>query len=147
MRGYFGIGIMNTKCPMNIGTLWRSANIFGASFIFTIGRRYKHQASDTLNTPCHVPLYNYEDFSDFSAHRPLACQLIGVEQSESSVSIGCFAHPERAVYLLGAEDNGLPKEAVSYCQSVIHIDTRFCLNVAVAGSIVMFDRVGKADKR
>ena len=47
MRGYFGIGIQNAKTDENIGTLWRSAFIMGASFIFTIGKRYKKQATDT----------------------------------------------------------------------------------------------------
>ena len=36
-QGYFGIGIQNGKTPENLGVLWRSAQNFGASFIFTIG--------------------------------------------------------------------------------------------------------------
>ena len=47
-RGFFGVGIENTKTHQNIGTLWRSASIMGASFMFTIGKRYKKQASDTM---------------------------------------------------------------------------------------------------
>ena len=38
-KGYFGIGIINPKSKTNVGSLWRSANILGASFIFTIGKR------------------------------------------------------------------------------------------------------------
>lgn len=40
---YFGIGIYHVKNEENIGTLWRSANISGADFIFTIDRRYNGQ--------------------------------------------------------------------------------------------------------
>ena len=36
-RGYFGIGIYGPKMTKNIGTLWRTADIFGADFMFTIG--------------------------------------------------------------------------------------------------------------
>lgn len=36
-RGYFGIGVYHSKNADNIGTLWRSAAIFGADFIFTNG--------------------------------------------------------------------------------------------------------------
>ena len=32
-RGYFGIGIMNPKTEMNVGSLWRSANILGATSV------------------------------------------------------------------------------------------------------------------
>ncbi len=37
MRGYFGIGIEGSSKPMNAGNLFRSANAFGASFVFTLG--------------------------------------------------------------------------------------------------------------
>ena len=139
-RGYFGIGIYHTKNSINVGTLWRSAQNFGAAFLFTIGRRYQRQASDTLHTWKHIPLIHYETFSDFLSCRPFDCLLIGIEQTEESMSISKFSHPERAIYLLGAEDNGLPSEVLDECQKVVHIDTPMCLNVAVAGSIVMFDR-------
>lgn len=40
-NGFFGIGILNNVDELNIGTLWRSAYILGASFIFTVDRKYK----------------------------------------------------------------------------------------------------------
>ena len=43
-RGFFGIGIFHAKNEENIGTLWRSASILGADFIFTIGKPYRHQS-------------------------------------------------------------------------------------------------------
>lgn len=143
MRGYFGIGIENTKTEQNIGTLWRSAHIFGASFIFTIGRRYKKQSSDTLNAWKHIPLYQYDTFGDFIKSMPHSCPLIGIELDEKAISIERFSHPERAVYLLGAEDNGLTKLALGSCHSIIQLPGTHCLNVAVAGSIVMYDRILK----
>lgn len=56
-KGYFGIGIMNPKTEMNVGSLWRSANILGASYIFTIGKRIPKQASDTMRTCNSIPFY------------------------------------------------------------------------------------------
>jgi tRNA G18 (ribose-2'-O)-methylase SpoU len=56
--------------------------------------------------------------------------------------ISTFVHPERAVYLLGAEDHGIPAQYL--VQSPYHISLPSIrtnsFNVAVAGSIVMFDR-------
>ena len=69
-RGYYGIGIQDVKSAENVGTLWRSAFIFGASFIFTIGNRYKRQASDTTQAWRHIPLYNYETINDFYKMMP-----------------------------------------------------------------------------
>lgn len=140
MSGYFGVGIYNTKTVENVGTLWRSALIFDAAFVFTIGKRYKKQASDTLKTSRYIPLINYPTFEEFQKCRPDGCQLIGVEQTEKSIPLDRFVHPQRVIYLLGAEDHGLPPAVLEKCQSVVSITTRLCLNVAVAGSIVMYSR-------
>ena len=37
-RGYFGIGIHCPKVTKNIGTLWRTAHILGADFMFIYPR-------------------------------------------------------------------------------------------------------------
>ncbi len=142
-RGYFGIGIYNTKTVCNVGTLWRSAHNFGASFIFTIGRRYKKQCSDTTKAFRSIPLFHYGGFAEFRAGLPYDCRLIAIEQSDNSVDIVGFTHPERCIYLLGAEDYGLPERILLACQGIVHIPTLRCLNVAVAGSIIMFDRMMK----
>ena len=142
MRGYFGIGIYQGKTPVNIGTLWRSAFAFGADFIFTVGPRYKAQASDTTKAPKHVPLFSYETFADMKAHLPWSCPLVGVEIDERAISLAEFKHPERACYLLGAEDYGLPQHVLRECHKTIVIPgASRCLNVAVAGSIVLYDRI------
>ena len=140
MRGYFGIGIENGKTEMNLGTLWRSAHIFGASFIFTIGRRYKYQSSDVKKSWRSVPLFNFQAMADLKIHLPLGCQLVGIEMITNAEDIEGFGHPERACYLLGCEDSGLSKAAMESCHRLVRIPGNDCLNVAVAGSIVLYDR-------
>lgn len=139
-RGYFGIGIEHTKSAVNVGTLWRSASNMGAVFMFTVGRRYRQQSSDTVKAFKHIPLFHYADLSDMYAHLPHDCMLVGVEITEDAQPLPDFAHPERAVYLLGAEDHGLSTEAVGRCHRIVVIPSIRCLNVAVAGSILMYDR-------
>jgi tRNA G18 (ribose-2'-O)-methylase SpoU len=145
-RGFFAIGIENGKTIANLGTLWRSANIFGAAFIFTVGRRYKHQSSDTLKTPRHVPLVHYADVADLLEHLPHSAPLVGVELSPLAAPIAAYRHHERAVYLLGAEDHGLSKAALKACHDLIVLPGDSSLNVSVAGSVVMFDRHQKRSK-
>jgi tRNA G18 (ribose-2'-O)-methylase SpoU len=146
MRGFFGIGIEAGKTPDNIGGLFRSAHAFGAAFIFTIGHRYpdRYQATDTTKADRHIPLLTFADFADFYAHAPRDVEVIGVEQTMGSVDLGGFTHPDRAVYVLGAEDHGLSDAAIAGCDRLVEIPTAYCLNVATAGSIVLYDRVAKA---
>lgn len=142
-RGYFGIGIYNGKTVSNIGTLWRSAAILGADFIFTIGNRYQKQCSDTMKTPRHIPLYHYEDVEDFFKHVPYSCPVVAVELDDKSIPLEQYHHRERCIYLLGAEDHGLPEKIIERCPDKIQLLGDYCMNVATAGSIVMYDRAVK----
>ena len=142
-NGYFGIGCIGMKTSENYGTLFRTAQIMGADFIFLIGARFKRQSSDTMKSWKHVPLFEYETFADFNKHRPYACMLVGIELTENSIPIKDYTHPKQACYLLGAEDYGLTNEAIKACQEIIILPGERSLNVAVAGSIVLFDRINK----
>ena len=141
MRGFFEIGIYRAKTGTNIGTLWRSAWQLGATGIFTIGRRYKKQSSDTTKTWRHLPLRHFDTFEEFQEARPYSAELIGVELGGKALT--SFTHPQQAVYLLGAEDGGLPKEITAKCNRLVEIESirSPSMNVAVAGSIVMYHRM------
>lgn len=139
-RGYFGIAVYNPKTETNIGTLWRTANIFGAAFIATIGRRYRKQSSDTMKTPRTIPLFEYATFEDFQKNIPFDCELVGVELTPKSKELKDFSHLERAVYLLGAEDNGIPENILAKCHRVVRMAGESSMNVAVAGSIIIYHR-------
>lgn len=145
-QGFFGIGIFNGKTPENLGVLWRSAQNMGASYIFTIGNRYAKQACDTHKAVGAMPYFHYQTFNDFYKHLPKGAMLVGVELDEKAVPLETFEHPRRCVYLLGAEDHGLSKEAIDQSHFLVKFNSRLSLNVAVAGSIVMYDRGAKLSK-
>lgn len=143
--GGFGIGIISGKSSDNVGTLWRSAYQLGAAFVFTVGRRYKHQSSDTYHTARHVPLWNWAGADDLVV--PDGWRLVGVDFNAGlATPLPEYAHPRSCVYLLGAEDNGLPRWAIERCAELVSIPALGppSYNVAVAGSIVMYDRLAKA---
>jgi tRNA G18 (ribose-2'-O)-methylase SpoU len=141
--GYCAIGIENFKKDQNIGTLWRSAHIFGAAYLFTIGRPYKLQASDTTKAYRHIPLVEFKSLEDFYDHLPREASLVGVENSADAIPVVRFVHPKQAVYLLGSEDNGLSERALELCKVKVVLPGEYCLNVAVAGSLILFDRYQK----
>jgi tRNA G18 (ribose-2'-O)-methylase SpoU len=146
MRGFFGIGISHGKTAANLGTLWRSAHLLGADFIFTIGARYHKQASDTMKSWKSVPLWHFDSFGDLKAHMPRESLIVGVELHELACPVEQFSHPERAVYLLGAEDHGLTAEEIAGCHRLVQLPGERSMNVASAGTVVMYDRHLKARK-
>lgn len=141
--GFYGIGILHTDDSMNVGTLWRSAFVLGASYIFTIDKKYKRQGSDVTNAWASIPLYHFKTMQDFKDHLPYSTKLVAIEFSDQATPIKRFEHPTRAVYLLGSETIGLPQSVMSECHDIVKLPGSQSLNVAVAGSLVMYDRLTK----
>lgn len=144
---WFGIGLERPKTAANLGTLYRSAVCFGATFIFTIGHRYHRQASDTVKAYGHVPIFAFDDLDDFAAHRPFGARLVGVELCDDAIQLEAYSHPRQACYLLGPEDGSLSASAQALCDSVVAFRSKWCLNVASAGTVVMYDRQTKVGSR
>ncbi len=142
-HGFYGIGIHHASHNANIGTLWRSAYILGAAFLFTVGRPYRQQKGDVTHAWSKIPLYHYDTVDDLKRHLPYGTRLIGIEMSEYATAIAPYNHPERAIYLLGNEQSGLPQPTLDACHELIQLPGEFSLNVSVAGSIVLYDRVAK----
>lgn len=142
VRGYFGIGVEGVSKSANAGALLRTAHAFGASFCFTIGKGWDARAArnaDTSDTPAHVPVWRFEDPAALVL--PSHCVLVGVELLDDATDLPSFRHPLSAAYVLGPERAGLSPELVVRCRHVIRIPTRFALNLAVAGAIVLYDRM------
>lgn len=148
IRGFYGIGVYNPKHWANYGVLQRTAMNFGSQFTYTIGQRYRLTKSDTCKSFRHVPHWHYDKFEDFLVSKPREAALIGVEISTRSKSLKNFVHPERAVYMLGAEDIGIPDHILLKCDMILQIPSKTLesLNVAVAGGLIIYDRMIKRDE-
>jgi tRNA G18 (ribose-2'-O)-methylase SpoU len=140
-RGYFGIGAERISKPLNLGNLIRSAHAFGASFVFTIGAhpRAFDFASDTSKSLARLPYYHWRDIGDVSL--PEDCRLVGIELMDEAEELPSFRHPAKAAYVLGPERGALSAELAARCDHLVRIPTTFCINVAMAGAIVMYDRI------
>ena len=78
---------------------------------------------------------------------PRDCALVGVELIDEAVELPSFRHPERVAYVLGPEAGSLSPQLVERCQHVVQIPTKFCVNVSVAGAVLMYDRLVSRGRR
>lgn len=141
-RGYFGIGAEGVSKSANMGALLRTAHAFGAAFCFTIDAGFdarEGRRADTADTPAHVPLWRFAD--PMALDLPQGCTLVGVELLDTAADLPSFRHPLNAAYVLGPERAGLSPALLARCRHVVRIPTRFALNLAVAGAIVLYDRL------
>lgn len=142
MRGYFGIGAERISKPMNLGSLLRTAHAFGASFAFTIGAGFEPRAvarADTSASAENLPLHVFPDVASLAL--PVGCRLVGVELLPEAAELPSFRHPARAAYVFGPERGSLSPELVARCDFLVKIPTKFCVNLGVAGALVMYDRM------
>lgn len=142
MRGYFGIGVEGISKEYNAGNLMRSAHSFGSSFFFTISpavdmRAMRH--ADTSLAFEHMPYYQYDNLAELKL--PMKCQMVAVELTEDAIELPSFKHPLCAAYILGSEMSSVSDELLEQCEFTIKIPMKFCVNVGVAGALVMYDRL------
>lgn len=139
-RGFFAVGAEGISKPMNLGNLVRSAHAFGASFVFLVKADYAamRARSDTSQAEFQLPVYDYATPGELQL--PRGCRLVGCELVDDAVELPSFRHPLNAAYVFGPERSSLSPAMLARCHHVVRIPTRFCINLAVAGAIVMYDR-------
>jgi len=144
-RGYFAIGIEYPKYKENYGSLYRTALIFGASFVFVIGGRYKPQKQDTMKSYKHIPSFSFdciEDLIKINTH----ARIVGIELVDNAGQLIKYWHRDQSIYILGSESIGLSSNTINKCDDIIKLPGDVSLNVSVAGSIVLYDRYIKRYK-
>lgn len=146
MRGYFAVGVEGLSKTGNFGNLLRTAHAFCASFFFTVNAetRVTRFGADTSRTSESIPHYPWESCDDMQL--PKDCKLVGIELTDGAIQLPSFRHPPRAAYVLGPERASLSRAMTEKCDYVIKIPTSFCINVATAGAIVMYDRIATYGK-
>jgi tRNA G18 (ribose-2'-O)-methylase SpoU len=142
MRGFFGVGAEGISKPLNLGNLVRSAHAFGASFVFLVDPELAARqalSADTSRAEHALPVYDYPDAASLAL--PRGCRLVGCELVDEAVPLPSFHHPLNAAYVFGPERGSLSPAMLARCDHLVRIPTRFCINLAVAGAVVMYDRL------
>lgn len=131
--------------PENIGSLVRLADNVGAEDVLVVGEEF-HLRKSSINKTGGLSMKNvrlsFVTPEDFFAGLPLGYELVAVETSESSVNLFSAALPEKVVFLLGNERNGLPEDVLARCGMVVHIPmTGQCksMNVSHATAVALFE--------
>lgn len=144
-RGYSAIGLVRPKERGNVGGVMRAAHCFGAAMVAVEGQRGRvTSAEDTTKAWRHLPVLRGDDLFAFC---PVDATPIAVELDDSAVSLVEFTHPERAFYIFGPEDGSLGQEHLFRCAVCLVIPTAFCLNLAAAVNVVLYDRAAKDGRR
>ena len=139
-RHPFHVAIENWQHDMNIGSIVRSANAFGARTVHIIGRR-RWNKRGAMVTDRYQHVLHHPDVADFVAWcRAQSLTIVAVDNVPGSVPIETHPLPEACVLLFGQEGPGLSDEALAAADLAVEI-TQFgstrSLNASAAAAVVM----------
>ena len=125
---------------MNIGSIVRSANAFGAETVHIIGRR-RWNKRGAMVTDRYQHVLHHPDVADFVAWAKAAdLPIIAIDNVPGSVIIETFDIPRACVLLFGQEGPGLSPAAIDAADAVVEISqfgsTR-SLNASAAAAVAM----------
>jgi len=134
----------------NVGSLVRTAHAVAAEEVILVGdREWNVEAARTSDLYTRITHLKSEgELLEHLASRGYG--LVVVELAATSVSLFDAVYPSRPCFLLGAELGGVPERLISAADLVVEIPQWGLvpsLNLAVAGSIVIYDHLAKLHRR
>ncbi|MCU1579841.1 MAG: rRNA methyltransferase [Rhodoglobus sp.] len=139
-RHPFHVAIENWQHDMNIGSIVRSANAFGAESVHIIGRR-RWNKRGAMVTDRYQHVLQHPDVAAFVTWaREHELPIVAIDNVPGSVRIETWPMPERCVLLFGQEGPGLSAEALAAADATVEI-TQFgstrSINASAAAAVAM----------
>ena len=134
----------------NLGTLLRTCDAVGACMAVPATGPYKAALArgDTLRRRPHVHWLHGSKLRWVEDERARGTRIVAVELADDAVPLGALAPARRrTALLLGHEHHGVPDEVWPLLDEVVEIPmigVGASLNVAVAGSLVLYRLAGLA---
>jgi tRNA G18 (ribose-2'-O)-methylase SpoU len=140
------IAAWNISKEHNVGSLVRTAHAAAATEVILVGEReWNLEAARTAEL--YTTITQLTDIDAFRSHLTShRWNLVAVELDSRAVSLFDARYPDRPCFLLGAELGGVPDELLDESELVVQIPQWGLvpsLNLAVAGSIVLYDFLAK----
>ena len=139
-RHPFHVAIENWSHDMNIGTVVRNANAFGAAEVHIVGRRKWNRrgamVTDRYQHIRHHP--TIDDLVTWAAAEEVP--LVGIDNLPGSVPLESVGLPRRCVLVFGQEGPGLSataRAAVTVVCSISQYGSTRSINAGVASGIAM----------
>ena len=149
-RSNVSIILQRPKYIQNLGAIVRACACFQVNTIYWTGDRLDLETVARL--PRELRMKAYQTVRLIRTERPFDliedATPVCIELLENAQSLPVFAHPSNAAYVFGPEDGSVSQVFRRLCHQFVSIPSRYCVNLAAACNIVLYDRVMKhASKR
>jgi len=142
------IALSNPKFAHNVGAALRAASCFGIKQLWYSGNRVQLDLEMKKRLPREERMKGYKDvelrqfdyiFDEFEG----IATPVAIELRQNAELLPQFEHPENALYVFGPEDGSIPQTYLRHCHRFVVIPTHYCVNLAAAVYLVLYDRLIK----
>jgi tRNA(Leu) C34 or U34 (ribose-2'-O)-methylase TrmL len=160
------VALVDPKFPHNVGAAVRAASCYGIRQVWFTGDRVQLVGARGYRLPREERMRGYKEVelrhctavgdgqhgaavgdgqhgAAFFEAFDRDVVPVAVEVRPGSESLIDFEHPERALYVFGAEDGTLGKAVLRHCHRFVVIPTRHCTNLSAAVYTMLYDRHAK----
>lgn len=157
----------NIRSTHNVGSIFRTAEGFGASKIILTGytpypalerdTRLPHisekltsQIHKTALGAEHLVSYEHQELPPLAALKAEGYRIVGLEQAKRSINLSEYSTPDNIVLLLGEEVHGIEQEYIDQCDDILEIPMvgkKESFNVSVATGIALYALTTSAQPR
>ncbi|WP_218353077.1 RNA methyltransferase [Alteromonas lipotrueiana] len=140
----YSIGLSNPKSAVNVASVLRAAGCYGASSVFYTGERYRRAKEFNADTKAMHKLIPTIGVDSLAQVIPAGATTVAVELVEGAQPLPAYQHPANAFYVFGPEDGSLSQHDLQWCDEVVYIPTKGCMNLAATVNVVLYDRLAKS---
>jgi len=133
--------VYNIAKANNLGTMARSASLFGVREIVLVGRqKWRFMGNQgTLKSMKASRFYSIEEA--VASLKAEGFDFVGVEITPDAKNVATHPFRKKTAFILGNEGSGLSQKIIDLCDYCVYVPqtagTQACLNVSVSGSIVL----------
>lgn len=142
------VAMFDPRYPHNVGAAVRAASCFGLKQVWLQGTRVANEVWASKRLPREERMKGFSDVEILLEDRPFEhfpsdAVPVAIELLPGSENLFEFEHPEKAIYIFGPEDGGVPRQVRGMCHRRVFIPTLHCTNLAAAVYLVLYDRAMK----
>lgn len=156
-----GVLLIDPYHAYNVGNALRACALLGAETLGWTGERVppmekwapgaRLPREERMKCYANTELKHYPNPKSLLSWAASEWTPVCVEISEQAEDLRDFVHPEKAIYVFGPEDGGVPKGVRNVCHRFVRIpaedaDERTPYNLAFAVGTVLYDRMFKATR-
>lgn len=141
----FGLALFAVADPGNLGTIIRTCDAVGCQYLFLLDQATDPYDPNSVRASMgalfsvNIIKVRSDKFLDWTRQHAI---MVAGSSDKAALDYVEFDYPERMIFLMGSEREGLPEEVVSNCSKLLRIPMMGksdSLNLSIATGVLLYE--------